>query len=432
MLAEEALVQVNFFATKIIKELRMVKNKVIPILTFLAASFMLGAQPVQAESLEVAKVGHSIHREESGHHLKKHTRTECGKHNERCKAHKSKRVTRSSAYDTVTDNTNNASDYYIVTRTDDHEPYVGNQNQDNYTNYYEVTIEERPLEYIDISPIAHEFDIVRPNVVNRIDEVNNIRVNGSLPQIVGINERAAGRINERIRDSFINLINAGHRDITADFDVHNWGGITSIVVRYNMAGDREIVNTFVFDHVSKTEVTLRNLLGREFMTYVNNRISADLRNEDTNFANITNFRAIRANQNFYVKDGNIHIIFEQSRVAHQRYGVVEFILPIESLNYSLSSNQFIVKDGTVFVPATVARRFGMDVNLSRGGVMQIRNAERTININVHNEQKNAREVTYINGYDVALSSEFLRRELGIDVEKVPGAREVTVSHRFNR
>jgi len=372
----------------------MVKTKLIPIVAFFAASFMLG-------SMSLAAATDSMYTEIQVEHA-----GDASNYNEP------------------------KNEYY-------------NDNINNYNNYYNAPNAAQPTNepsnYVGVEPIGYEPLVVeRPNIVSRINEVNNVRIDGYIPQIVGINVRAAESINARIQESFTNLVNMGHRDIRADFDVHNWGGMTSLVVRYQMAaggaGDRQVVHTFVFDNVSKTEVTLRNLLGRDFMSYVNTRIGNELRadNNGNLHSNITNFRTIRANQNFYVKDGNIHILFEQSRVAHERYGVVEFVMPINTLSYTLSHNQFVVEDGKVFVPAIVARRFGMDVHVERGGVMHIRGGREPVSVNVHNERKNPNEVIYINGYDVALSADFLTRELGISVEQVPSSREVVITYRFNR
>jgi len=328
------------------------------------------------------------------------------------------------------DNTQNKDGYY---KDNINGEGVYNSNYDYDYNYDSIV--ETENYYTDIYPIGHELGAVeRPNIISRINEVNNIRINGYIPQIVGMNARAAERINARIRDSFTNLVTAGHRDIQASYDVHNWGGITSIVVRYEMAGSRQVVHSFVFDNVSKSEVTLRNLLGRDFMGYINNRITTELKAEsvDAESGSITNFRTIRANQSFYIKDGNIHILFEQARVAHERYGVVEFVIPINTLNYTLSHNQFVEKDGKIFVPATVARRFGMDVYVERGGIMHIGRGQNAVRVNVHNDYKNPYEVTYMNGYDVALSADFLKRELGIVVAQVPNSREITVTYTFDR
>jgi len=380
-----------FIAQYIFKVVFMVKSKLILTTAFLVASFMLGSLSVSA-----------------------------------------------AEYTAQSEPNQNVYEKIIVEHAEDSRNYEANKNdyyQDNINNYGTKTDVQDSGNYVEIEPITFEpTALERPNIVNRINEVNNVRVNGYIPQLSGMNARAAERINARIQESFTNLVNTGHREITADFDVHNWGGMTSLVVRYNMAGDRQVVHTFVFDNVSKTEVTLRNLLGRDFMSYINSRIGTELRADNSGnvHSNITGFRTIRASQNFYVKDGNIHILFEQSRVAHARYGVVEFVLPIRTLNYTLPHSQFVVEDNTIFVPATVARRFGMDVHVAQGGVMHIRSGERTVNVNVHNERKNPNEVTYMNGYDVALSAEFLRSELGIEVERVPNSREIIVTYRFDR
>ena len=389
----------------------MVKNKAIPISMILAASIVLSSQPMFVDALKKSEPKQKTHNE--AHYPEyKEKQGKQGKH---------------KAMQSTIDNTHNNN--YYVTRTD------GYQHDNNNDDKTKIVVEEMPVEYIDALPINYGLSpALRPNVVTRIEEVNNIGINGAIPQISGMNARAAERINERIRASFVNLVNAGHRNIEADFEVYNWGGMTSLVIRYQMAGSRQVVNTFVFDHVTKSEITLRNLLGRDFMSYVNNRIETGLRpnNNGGHPSNITNFRTIRANQSFYVKDGNIHIVFEQSRVAHERYGVVEFVMPIETLSYTLSPTQFAIKDGTTFVPATVARRFGMDVNLTQGGVMHITSRENRVSVDVHNERKNPQEVTYMNGYDVALSAGFLKDALGIRVEQVPHSREIIVTYRFNR
>jgi len=384
----------------------MVKGKLIPVTVFLAASFMFGSVSLlAAPSPASTETKDKTHYEEAN------------------------REHKYNSYEKREDEryTENITDYgTAVTKT----------SESLDSGYLEVEIiENMDREPLGPEPITYVPQVTeRPNVVSRINEVNNVRIDGYIPQIVGMNARAAERINADIQASFTNLVNMGHREIKADYDVHNWGGMTSLVVRYQMAGDRQVVHTFVFDNVTKTEVTLRNLLGRDFISYTNNRISNVLRVDDNGNAhsNITNFRTIRASQSFYVKDGNIHILFEQARVAHQRYGVVEFVMPIENLNYTLAHNQFVVEDGKVFVPATVARRFGMDVHIAHGGIMHIRHGEKAVTIDVHNERKDPNNVTYMNGYDVALSAEFLYRELGISVEQVPSSREVIVSYRFER
>jgi len=386
----------------------MVKNKLIPITVFLAASFMFGSASLfAAENPAHTDAKEKTHYEEA---KKEHTQEK-----------ENHETNKDNHYE---ENINKYGDTTVKAAES-----LG-------LEYVEVELIERPdYEPINPEPIAYIPQVIeRPNIVSRVNEVNNIRIDGYIPQIVGMNARAAERINASIQDSFLNLVNMGHREIRADFDVHNWGGMTSLVVRYQMAGERQVVHTFVFDNVTKTEVTLRNLLGRDFVSYINNRITNELRADDNGNAhsNITNFRTIRANQNFYVKDGNIHILFEQARVAHERYGVVEFVMPINTLSYTLAHNQFVIENGKVFVPATVARRFGMDVHIERGGTMHIRDGQRAVTVDVHNERKNPNDVTYINGYDVALSAEFLYRELGISVEQVPNSREVIVSHRFER
>jgi len=402
-----------------------VKNKAIPITIVLAASFILSSQPAFGANRE--KSSHSnerkvkISREHKAHKTTKNTRALEGlnihrEHNTGLETNKRSRSIGEYNYNDYEYGQNDYADNY-------NHGLSGNY----FYNYNEDIIDDLPLEYIGIDPISES--VMRPNFVNSIEEVNNVRINGALPQITSMNVRAAERINTRIRESFLHLVNTGHRNIEADFEVHNWGGMTSLVVRYQM-GERRVVNTFVFDHVSKNEVTLRNLLGRDFVSYINRRIVETKRDDSEGTYFITNFNSIRANQNFYVRDGKIYIIFEQAHIAAAERGVVEFVIPIETLNYTLSHNQFVEQNGKIFIPASVARRFGMDVNILPSGTMEIRGEHDTVRINVHNEFKNPNEVVYINGYDVALSQELLQRELGISVERVPNSREIMVSHTF--
>ena len=406
------------------------KNKAIPIIITLAASFILSSQPVFAARKNHSRPHeHKIsreHKRDINENKAKHSHTHDGFSIQRERINDSSINKRSRSIGEFSDyQQNNGYDDYISDGLTSH--LNNNYSNNEYFNYNDIMIDELPLEYIDIDPISEA--VIRPNIINSIEEVNNIRINGSLPQIVSMNARAAERINTRIRNSFLHLVNTGHRNIEADFDVYNWGGMTSLVVRYQM-GDRHVVNTFVFDHVSKNEVTLRNLLGRDFISYVNRRIAETKRADEEGTYFITNFRSIRANQNFYIRDGKIHIVFEQGHVASSTRGVVEFVIPMESLNYSISTNQFVVKNGTKFVPASIARRFGMDVNILQSGVMEIRTANDVVRINVHNDLKNPNEVIYINGYDVALSQEILKQKLGITLEPVPNSREIMVSHTF--
>ena len=390
------------------------KNK--GILIVLAASFILSSQPAFARSRDKS---HSHEQKISAKHKKERSRSDKGLniHRERTAETNINKISRSVRQDSSYD--------YISGGLTSHLNDYGYKEYFNYSS--DIAVDELPLEYIDIGPVSEV--LIRPNIVSSIEEVNNIRINGSLPQLVSMNARAAERINTRIRESFLHLVNTGHRNIEANFDVYNWGGMTSLVVRYQM-GERHVVNTFVFDHVSKNEVTLRNLLGRDFISYINRRITEAKKADEEGSEFITNFRSIRANQNFYIRDGKIHIIFEQSHIAAFEHGVVEFVIPIESLNYTLSHNQFVVENGITFIPASIARRFGMDVNILRSGIMEIKTANDTVRINVHNKLKNPNEVIYINGYDVALSAQLLERELGITVERAPNSREITVSHTF--
>ena len=451
----------------------MVKNKAIPLIV--AASFILSSQTVFAEGLSHSKHAHSgrtIHREHkrspgrhshtSGAETKEHrentaarTHRESGiQREQRQDTRRDTRLSRSNSSMTensgikqnneypgshINNNNDSGGKYGVNNGYSGHSGYGGYSDYGNYSgstdslgNYDNMFA----IDEADPGPFGTEPPIggttLRPNLVSSIEEVNNIRINGSIPQISGMNSRVADKINERIRTSFLNLVNAGHRDITASYEIFNWGGITSIVVRYSTAASRQIVNTFVFDTVSKNEVSLRSLFGRDFISYINRRIAEVLRaDKEEAFESVTGFSTIRAGQSFYVSDGNIHIIFDQAHIAPAARGPVEFVLPIERLNYTLSANQFIEKDGITFVSAVVARRFGMEIDVVNG-IMQIRNNGIRADVNVHNELKNPHEVRYINGVDVALSEEFFKRELGINFERGSGAREIIASHVFQK
>ncbi|MDL2248337.1 RsiV family protein, partial [Tyzzerella sp. OttesenSCG-928-J15] len=273
-------------------------------------------------------------------------------------------------------------------------------------NQTDDIIEAVPIEEIENSSNISGGLVVKTDLVDTIDEVNNIKVNGELPQIVNINNAVfAKNLNEKIQQSYLSLVNAGYRSISTNYEVHNWANITSIVVKYdiseakNSANGKEIVKTFVFDSISQSEITLRNLLGKDYMQYINRNISEQIKKSDVGlyYSGANSFSSIRSNQSFYVKDGKIIIVFDEYSIAPGSSGTPEFEIAMDGISFNLTKNEYIKKDDVIYIPATAAIRLGMKVQLKAGGIMEITSYDgKTVKeINVNNESLNPLDVTYI-------------------------------------
>ena len=282
--------------------------------------------------------------------------------------------------------------------------------------------------------------VAKKIMINQIDEVNNIKVNGGLPQVEGLNQTSfASFLNDKIRQSYTNLVNAGYRNINTEYDVYNWANITSIVVRYNIGGanslnKKQVVRTFVFDDISQSEVTLRNLLGKDYMNYLNKYISGEINRNSAGiyYAGANKFSSIKSNQSFYIKGGVIHILFDEHTIAPASAGTPEFQIPMESITFTLSRREYAGESGEIYIPITVAMRLGMKVELKAGGVMEItsHDGKKITVINVNNDKVNHSDVILINGYDIALAEEYFKRELGISIERKENSKEIEISYIF--
>jgi len=280
--------------------------------------------------------------------------------------------------------------------------------------------------------------ISKSSFIVEIDEVNNVKVIGALPQIEGLNKSSLTMLNEKIRLSYTGLINAGYRSIETEYDVYNWANITSIVIRYNIGGEKslnkkQVVQTFVFDDISQSEVTLKNLLGKDYMTYINRYISSRIdKNAAAYYAGSNRFSSIRPNQSFFIKDGVIHILFDEYTIAPASAGIAEFEIPVDSLAFTLSRGEYAVENGITYIPVTAAMRLGMKVGIKTGGIMEITSYDnnKITEININNDKINRANVMLINGYNIALSADYFSMELGIGVQKKEFSTELEISYIF--
>ena len=285
--------------------------------------------------------------------------------------------------------------------------------------------------------------IAKKSLINSVDEVNNFKVNGVLPQVEGLGRIAfANSLNEKIRHSYMSLINAGYRSIETDYDVYNWANVTSIVIRYNIGGEKslnkkQVVRTFVFDDISQSEVTLRNLLGQNYISYVNEAVSGEINKSNKNgagayYTGANKFNSIKPNQSFCIKDGVIHILFDEYAIAPAVLGTPEFEIPLKSLTFTLSHREYTQENGVIYIPVTAAMRLGMRVEIGRGGIMEItsHDGQKTTSVNVNNDRVNREHVMLMKGYDIALAADYMSDELGINVERKSDSEDIEISYIF--
>ena len=385
----------------------MLKNKALPII--LVVSFLLGAQPVRARDIDNFK----------------------------------NTIGASCFYDGETLPVTMSLDKSFLYNSDDAAEINSGENSAAGLAELKIAIDNAS---VGITGEAGEPGnisgglIAKQFIINPVDEVDNIKVSGYLPQVEGLNRTAFTSIlNEKIRKSYTSLVNAGYRSIDTDYEVYNWANMTSIVVRYNIGGEKaankkQAVRTFVFDDISQSEVTLRNLLGKDYTAYINKYISGEITKAQTGiyYTGANKFSSIRSNQSFYIKDGVIYILFDEYTIAPASAGTTEFEIPLESISFTLSHGEYARENGIIYVPVTVAMRLGMAVELKSGGIMEItsHNGEKTVAINVNNDNLNPSEVMLINGYNIALSLDYLSSKLEISAHTKDNSDEIEIFYIF--
>ncbi|MDR2899419.1 MAG: RsiV family protein [Clostridiales bacterium] len=326
----------------------------------------------------------------------------------------------------VTENTNILDDNGLITATDNGtvSGVIENTNPD--------TTE---------APSVSEGLITRPNIVSSITELDNIKIQGELPQIENlVNTGFTNRINQKIQESYLSLNRSGYKNINASYEVYNWGNITSLVVKYDISqtpgqAGKQVVRTFVFDKLSNTEITLRNLVGRDYMGFINNYISSEIaKTPNTYFTGANTFSSIKSTQSFYVSSGKIYVIFDEYSIGPVSAGTPVFEIPYDNtITLNLSSKEYLLNDTEKrFIPLSTVLRLGMDLRLNQGGTMDVLdpNGRLITTVNVNNKNINSSEMLYIDGYDVGISKEFAASELGITVEDMDGTDDVRVSYTF--
>ena len=429
------------------------KNKVLPIV--LAVLLLLGAQPAMAKSdYEYTPViprisGHKFNTDDRGlekyvpesraypkviredYYFKNTTGRVIPRGEDEVFA-----VSAGFAQDSLS-LSNEADAIKNALRASQNEANSFDENEDDFSNQLPGAY---PLEEIGESGNIFNGIIAKNNLINSIDEVNNIKVNGALPQLEGLSRASfVNSLNEKIRQSYTSLINAGYRSIETDYDVYSWANMTSIIIRYNIGGEKslskkQVVRTFVFDDISQSEVTLRNLLGKDYIAYVNKSISGEIDQSTVGayYTGANKFNSIKPNQSFYIKDGVIHILFDEYAIAPSATGIPEFEIPMESLTFTLSRREYAEKNGIVYIPITTAMRLGMKVEIRQGGIMEItsHDGKKITLIDVNNDRVNPSDVMLINGYDIGLALEYFSEELEINVERKEGSSEIEISYMF--
>jgi hypothetical protein len=208
---------------------------------------------------------------------------------------------------------------------------------------------------------------------NTIDETKlRLRVGGNFPEVNNIRNAALNQaINQRLQTIFqtrVAIAQASNStNITFDYKYSSRNGIYSIVIysTINSGTVREMADTITFDTNTNRILTINDVLGTNGTKIVYNHVNSQINNNPQIYR--SNFSSIQNNQDFYLENGVMYIIFNQNEISNTLKGVHEgfSIVVNDVVDVTLNKNQYRVEQdyGLKLVPLRkVAQGLGHTVN----------------------------------------------------------------------
>lgn len=120
--------------------------------------------------------------------------------------------------------------------------------------------------------------------------------------------------------------------IEVNYTAMNTDGIISLRVETytlysGMRGNREVTTYNVRNNTPASAVTLKSLFGSNYQKTISTNIAKQIKHSKESYFN-GSFKKIAADQPFYLKDGNVHIVFQAETIAADVAGIIEFTIPV--------------------------------------------------------------------------------------------------------
>jgi hypothetical protein len=233
---------------------------------------------------------------------------------------------------------------------------------------------EGTLKAVPISADLKQNTVMKAYIFNRtLDEENQyVKVAGKLPIILGMKDwkyqmqlntaltRQAMKDKQTVEEESKKMAEAAKEygwtvrpaDLIIKYEVKNNNDILSFVVNTYMytggANGQTRVDTYNVDLREVKNINLSDLFksGTDYKTVINNEISAQIESRtkygDAFFKGEMGFKSISDNQNYYIQEDNLVILFQKYAIAPGAMGTPDFRIPLKSLNSMLKSEY--VKD----------------------------------------------------------------------------------------
>jgi len=184
-----------------------------------------------------------------------------------------------------------------------------------------------------------------PNItIETIYEVkNNVKATGVIPSIVDLkNPIFQYKLNYQIKADFdtyfSNAPSNKIKNFKVSYEAIDYNDILSLVVYYtNSITDEQDVKSYVIDKSSNSYITINDVLGENGLKYCNKVIENKIKT-DKDIKYLISSPDITDSQAFYVKDGNIVVVFGSGKAANAQKGTIKFEVPKSGIsNFIINS-----------------------------------------------------------------------------------------------
>jgi len=184
-----------------------------------------------------------------------------------------------------------------------------------------------------------------PNItIETIYELkNNVKATGVMPSVVGLkNPIFQYKLNYQIKTDFDTYFSNAPANKIKNFKVSyeaiDYNDILSLIIYYtNSVNSEQDVKSYVINKSLNSYVTINDILGGNGLKYCNKVIENKIKT-DKNIKYSISSPNITDTQAFYVKDGNIVVVFGSGKAAKTQKGTIKFEVPKDKIsNFVISS-----------------------------------------------------------------------------------------------
>jgi hypothetical protein len=223
---------------------------------------------------------------------------------------------------------------------------------------------------ISLNNVFAADDVISNNILN--ETRNKILITGDFP-IIKINDNSylQSIINYSLSSIFEDRISEaeknGSTSITFEYTEDEDNDIYSVAIisRANNGITKERINSINFDTSIGKVLSISDILGENGVLLVNKYINHLIKKTPENYK--SNFKTIEKDNDFYLRHGNIYILFDQNKISNKMITLEDDIfLSLENVfEIELGVNEYKTETdyGLKLVPLRkVAEMLGYDVN----------------------------------------------------------------------